>query len=563
MAFRRHDILRFLLLLVCGSCMAAGVAFSDWRTALSAEGYYYGGCGSGSLTLTTQSGSVIDLGWTGIGHHAPLSDGVSITADLDCDGAASTVCSIDGSSLVGTALGGPLPLSFGGVPMCVLASFADGTTGSYDCTSGCSDFSAELDVRVFLSQSADAPCPQCENDLVPNDGDRGGTCNGGATPGAFCDANALSASFGATSNDCLPAGSSVGEQPLSVQALTTTIAAVPTVDCLGEPADSDCYCPGQVAPNACTDGVCNESGVCENGPIDGTCSGAPYRQCRSGTGSEDCEDVFPGAGECVDQLRACFGSTIERSGECGIPTSTAVAVFCVAATRAAAINTIAGLPGPAAISIPLVAALAIPAGSPAPALTPTPVSTPAGNDADGDGVLDADDDCPNVPNPDQADLDGDDRGDVCDGEDAALVVRRGRVRRSNGHSGEIVVRGTAPFGPGAALDPTSGFVARIVDGATLDVTTAFGADECRARGGGDVVSCRSADRARQARFETTGASPTGYRFELTLRKLAIASPFVAPLVTTITTAPPVLETGLDRVGRIASCRETRNGLICR
>ncbi|MBI3248699.1 MAG: thrombospondin type 3 repeat-containing protein [Deltaproteobacteria bacterium] len=39
------------------------------------------------------------------------------------------------------------------------------------------------------------------------------------------------------------------------------------------------------------------------------------------------------------------------------------------------------------------------------------------SDVDGDGVPDASDNCPNDPNADQADLDGDDLGDVCDADD--------------------------------------------------------------------------------------------------------------------------------------------------
>ena len=38
----------------------------------------------------------------------------------------------------------------------------------------------------------------------------------------------------------------------------------------------------------------------------------------------------------------------------------------------------------------------------------------ASNDADGDGILDANDNCPNDPNPDQADKDLDTVGDACD-----------------------------------------------------------------------------------------------------------------------------------------------------
>ncbi len=89
------------------------------------------------------------------------------------------------------------------------------------------------------------------------------------------------------------------------------------------------------------------------GPIDSVCQGQPFRQCRSGTGTEDCDALFPGAGSCVDQPRPCFGSNITRVGTCGSQQSTLVSFFCIPATQSAVINTTAGLPGPGAIVLPV------------------------------------------------------------------------------------------------------------------------------------------------------------------------------------------------------------------
>jgi hypothetical protein len=60
------------------------------------------------------------------------------------------------------------------------------------------------------------------------------------------------------------------------------------------------------------------------------------------------------------------------------------------------------------------------APSPSGTVWPTPPSTPtecaAPCDRDQDGILDPDDNCPDVANPQQTDRDHDDRGDLCDAQ---------------------------------------------------------------------------------------------------------------------------------------------------
>lgn len=315
-----------------------------------------------TVTITSLPGSDLDTGWTGIAHNSVATHDNTVTTNLNCTGNS---CNVDGSNLVNQPFGSPLPLSAGGVSTCVLNSFREAVTGTYDCGTGCSESSAKLLSKVFLVQDASQPCPPCIGDATPNDGVKGGTCSGGKTPGAACDVGGISDLFdaacpecGHTSNDCLPTGSSVGELNIDLNPLTTgTISVNANVNCLSGafPAGS-CYCPQQVQPNSCLSstgvGTCPDSGVCAEGPIDGVCDKQTFRQCRSGTGTADCEDVFPGSGNCIDQPRPCFGGNISRTGTCGTQQGVLVSFFCIPQTRAAAINTTAGLPGPGAVSLP-------------------------------------------------------------------------------------------------------------------------------------------------------------------------------------------------------------------
>lgn len=316
-----------------------------------------------SATITSLSGSDLDTGWTGIAHNSQATRDAKVTTTLNCTG---NDCTVDGTALVGQTFGSPLPLSSGGVSSCVINSFREAITGTYNCETGCSDSSVKLLSKVFLVVDQNKPCPPCVGDPVPNDGIKGGTCDGGKAPGAACDVGGISDLFqnaggappdaGSTSNDCLPTGSPVGNLNIDLNPLSTgTVSATANVNCLNGAFGATCYCPGQVQPNSCINpnGVCPASGFCENNPPIGVCSGQPFRQCfLTSSPTADCEDVSPGAGTCESQLQPCFGTTISRTGQCGTQQGTLASIFCIPATQAAAINTVAGLPGPGAALIP-------------------------------------------------------------------------------------------------------------------------------------------------------------------------------------------------------------------
>lgn len=306
-----------------------------------------------TITITSEAGSDLDTGWTGISHDQPAIEQTKVTTNLDC---VRNDCVVDGAALAGTSFGSPLPLASGGVAVCVLNVFREGVTGTYNCASGCGESAVHLTSSVFQSAVLDKPCPLCVGDATPNDGNKGGTCDSGKTRGAACDVGGISPVFGATSNDCLPSSSSVGELAIDIAPLTTgTVTQAGTLACASSRFGNTCYCPGQDRPSACTspapEGSCPATGICDD-PVDGFCSVQQFRVCEIGSGTSQCDDFIPGSGTCEIFSRPCFGDTITRTGQCGTQNGTLVGFFCIPATRAPAINTVAGLPGPGALSLP-------------------------------------------------------------------------------------------------------------------------------------------------------------------------------------------------------------------
>jgi len=318
------------------------------------------------MRVTTISGSSGSFGWTGISHNQGLVDDAFVEVNLDdCNPAGPDFdCIVDGSHLVGQQFGPPLPIATGGVPVCVVNTFKEPVTGTYNLKTGCGASFVRLTSSVHTSQSVFQPCPLCVGDPVPNDGVKGGTCNDGPNKDEPCDVHGSNVEFGTLSKDCIPnPGANVGDldivmNPLGSGSFTVTAAGSGVDTCLatdrstGQPFKG-CYCTDQIRPLACTDGFCLDNEECPGDPRDTLCNGTefPFAKCGAAGTTTDCENLKPGLGTCQSFARACFGPSISRTGECGTQTGMVVAFFCIPATTSGSVNLTGGLPGPGVVEL--------------------------------------------------------------------------------------------------------------------------------------------------------------------------------------------------------------------
>jgi hypothetical protein len=204
-------------------------------------------------------------------------------------------------------------------------------------------------------------------------------------------------------------------------------------------------------------------------------------------------------------------------------------------------------------------------------------------DTDGDGFGDPGfpanqcplDVCPEVADPDQDDLDGDGIGDVCDEEDDLLNIFTLKVKaskRPDNPNGGVVAKGdfvvVLPPGDDQVgiidfFNASVGITVRIYDGLFMDETFDWTTENCETTFGnrdGKLrrIICRTPDRGLKGIFKPIRKNPGAVKFVVKARRRDIGLPFGAPVTVVLTS-----ETVINRVGAIVDCASTTGGIKCR
>lgn len=131
---------------------------------------------------------------------------------------------------------------------------------------------------------------------------------------------------------------------------------------------------------------------------------------------------------------------------------------------------------------------------------------------------------------------------------SAKLQRESKPGRANG---SIKLAGDFQTPPIFSLHPP--FSVRVQDAGGTDVTHTF--TDCEDRGGS--VKCSDVDGSKTT-FKQNRATPSLYKFSVSLPHLALADLFAAPVTVTLTHNSVVL-----RRDAISNCEETKRGLKCR
>ncbi|HYC53512.1 MAG TPA: hypothetical protein VEL28_01035 [Candidatus Binatia bacterium] len=294
-------------------------------------------------------------------------------------------CGAIGSNVCACLFGPPLPLSSGGIPVCVMNRIIEEFTGTADIGNGVWDASLEINALIHTGgNTLTVPCPLCNGDDTPNDGIRGGTCSAGQRPSQPCDQNSEHPTFGPISFDCPPHPSTnIGGAGIHISQNYTTAAQSNTASLpCDDPVGAMCHCRAcsgdttfgcksnqecsanglgtctagggaGVEPNACEEFQCGDDGYCTIGPIEKFCdgdvraNGRGYLTCLT---DAECEAL--NAGSCtLLENRACYPASLSVDARSGHFGGTLSNLFCIAASNSPAINSSSGLPGPGVVAL--------------------------------------------------------------------------------------------------------------------------------------------------------------------------------------------------------------------
>jgi hypothetical protein len=257
-------------------------------------------CADGQQTTIYNNGE-LDNGWTGTSQNTATVDGTDAdTLLFDCNGTSDPLCRLAGprpgrwgfrcqndtshhcnvdadcaptNGRCVAFLGPPLPLSSGGVPVCVTSFFDKPIVGTLNVSDGSTESFSLLRSIVHLSSSISTPCANCNCTGIgcQNAIGTAGTCSVGPAIGQACTIEGLS-KFGPVSRDCPPVSSTnISGSGLDIRFFPTTTgqstldANLPCTAAGFEQYDCPCdTCGGGPTPDApCkNDAQCGAGGVC-------------------------------------------------------------------------------------------------------------------------------------------------------------------------------------------------------------------------------------------------------------------------------------------------------------
>jgi hypothetical protein len=263
---------------------------------------------------------------TADGPHCNLDIQIACDNDADCTGgyAANNYC-------LKTFHGPPLPLSAGGVSVCVKNVFTEDVIGTVDLASGSASMRYHQDTITYFGPTAKRPCPTCGGFCnAPPTGDRrpcttdadcvevAGSppcvtepiCSFGSNVDKPCRPDfpygATNPLFGTTSLDCLPNSALVANLDLTFPNRSTgTVTLLPGIQCDDLAFGNKVCIGGTNNGRACV--LCN--GGANNGAVcwvnsqcpGGACNGS--LACPGGTCSHQC--FCPGGGATKQRPNGC------------------------------------------------------------------------------------------------------------------------------------------------------------------------------------------------------------------------------------------------------------------